>query len=140
MRSDQVRLKRGDAFPLLNHYHNVFPLGALHRQAAGNIGRREVLDAAGFRPHLGDDLAKLVEERRPLAGVQLDGGEDDNHALTAVSVSTLAVTPRGNEQPVEYLGNLKSRRQGGTNGGTVQRVSESADADLAAVVAAWPGM
>ena len=92
-----MRLKRGNAFPFLDDHDNVLARRPLHRQSAGDVGRREVLDAAGFRPHVGDDLAKLVEERRSLAGVQLDGGEDDNHALTAVSVSTLAVTPRGIE-------------------------------------------
>src|SRR2546429_67754 len=94
MRSDQMRLKRGDAFPLFDNHNDVVPRRPLHWQAAGDVGRREVFDAAGLRPDLGHNLANLVQEARSLAGVQLDGGKDNNHAVAKLYSDQLCSAPK----------------------------------------------
>src|SRR5687767_11824101 len=82
--SRRMRLKRGHAFPLLNHDEGVWPE---RRIGAIDIDHRAILDAAGLCVHGRHDGLEGLQERAALAGLGGDDGKDVDHVRVSCLLS-----------------------------------------------------
>src|SRR5215471_4163261 len=129
VRAGVVRAQRVDARPFLDDRQAVGPLSVLRRDVGVRVDHRNVFDAALLGMHEGCDLGELGQERRALAGSELEGGDHVDHDdFLSRGVACAVVRASAKRDPRRAAAPLPRRRR---------RASSRRDSRTSASAESW---